>query len=207
VAQLRDGVAGWICAVLPLIVVNLLGALGWVTTEDALVTGAIALLASPLVGGAAAGLLGGQWQRGHPGGASGALPGALIAGSLYLVTLLGLVVAAGRLGTEPELLAAHPVRVALAAVCLSCVLAMVALGSAALVSRRSQASGAAAASQPTQRPSAATTRRPAAPTSNRTSSWMSVAIPAARSATRQSTVARRPAARSASSPPQHDGQR
>jgi len=139
VAQVRDGIAGWICAVLPLIVVNALGYVGLLNTEEALIAGAAALVGGPLVGGAVAGLLGGRPQADHPGGATGTtgtLPAGAIAGSLYLISLLGLVEVATELGVAPALLAQHPLRVGLAALCLSCILAAVTLGAGALAARR-----------------------------------------------------------------------
>lgn len=132
---LRDGIAGGLCALLPLVVVNALGYLGLVDTVHVLIAGALALVGSPLLGGAVVGLLAGRPDRGHVGGAAGVLVPGAIAGGVCLVALLALVAVAAQLGAEPELLAVHPIRAALAAVCLACVLVAVGLGTAALVAR------------------------------------------------------------------------
>jgi hypothetical protein len=138
VRALRNGSAGWLCALLPLIVVNTLGYIGLLDTSEALLAGAVALVGSPLLGGAVVGLLSGRPWRGSAGGASAALGAGAIAGGLYLASLLGLVIAAAGLDAEPELLAAHPIRVALATIFLACVLAAVGLGVAAVVGQQSR---------------------------------------------------------------------
>ncbi len=191
--QLREGIAGWICAVLPLIVVNALGYVGLLNTEEAIIAGALALLGGPFAGGAVAGLLGGRPQQGHPGGAVGAMPAGAIAGSLYLISLLGLVEAATDLGAEPELLAQHPVRVGLAALCLASILAAVTLAAGAIAARR--ASGGASQQVVTvlrtQRPGPAPVRlgrRPSAPAMGRPTA----AEPAVRSTGRQTVASRHP---------------
>lgn len=138
VRQIRDGIAGGACALLPLLVVNVLGYLGLLTSEDALLAGALALIAGPPVGGVVAGLLGARPRARHAVAAGGALVAGLIAGGVYLATLLGVVVVAAQLGAEPLLLAEHPLRVGGALVCVATVLAAIALGVGALVGRSQQ---------------------------------------------------------------------
>jgi hypothetical protein len=193
VAQVREGITGWICAVLPLIIVNALGYVGLLNTEEALIAGAVALVGGPLVGGAVAGLLGGRPQPGHPGGATGALPAGAIAGSLYLISLLGLVEVATEVGVAPPLLAQHPLRVGLAALCLSCILAAVTLGAGALAARRASlgASQPGVAVPQAQSPGpvpARTGHQPSAATAARPTA----AGPAVRSTARHTVTSRHP---------------
>lgn len=135
VRQLRDGIVGGLCAVLPLLVVNVLGYLGLLDSQQALIAGALALFGGPLIGGGVAGLRGGR-DRDAPG-AAGALRAGVVASVLYLATLLALVAVAVQVGTEPLIIAEHPLRVGGAMVSLATLLAVVALGVGALASRNS----------------------------------------------------------------------
>lgn len=169
--QLRDGVAGGLCAVLPLLAVNAMGYLGLLDTQEALLAGALALVGGPLLGGVVAGLLGSRTRRAI--GAIEPLRAGIVAGILYLATLLALVIVAAQIGAEPPILAEHPLRVGGAMICLATLLAAVALGIGALASRHSRGPLRAArtAPQPAARtlarmPAMSAARRAAAPASD-----------------------------------------
>ncbi len=130
VRQVRDGLLGGACAVLPLLVVNVLGYVGLLDSRVALLAGALALFGGPLLGGAVAGLLGGRVRR-----APIPLVAGMLAGVVYLVALLTLVVVASKTGAEPLILAEHPLRVGGAMVSLATLLAMITLGVGALTRR------------------------------------------------------------------------
>jgi MFS family permease len=113
---------GWIASVLPLIVVNICGALGVLSWDDAFIASAVALLAGPLLGGLVAGYLAGRPDRSRSSSTSGAraasLTGAVVA-ALYFLSVLGLVVYALRPETIPATVQEHPVRSALAVTALA----------------------------------------------------------------------------------------
>src|SRR5205823_1793491 len=56
-ARIVGGLLGWIASVTPLIVVNIFGALGVLSWDDAFIASAVALLVGPLLGGLVAGYL------------------------------------------------------------------------------------------------------------------------------------------------------
>lgn len=138
VTRIAGGIAGWLAGLFPLIVVNLLGGLNILNSEEAAALAAAALLLGPTFGGLAAGALG--VRSGRPGAAS--RTGA-IAAILYLVSLVALVVIALRPDAIPVLMAEHPIRTVLVVVCmisLAGLLLAVAFATGAWAGRRRRAS-------------------------------------------------------------------
>jgi hypothetical protein len=100
-ARIVGGLLGWIASVTPLIVVNIFGAIGVLSWDDAFVASAVALLAGPLLGGLLAGYVAGRRGREQTSGARAAsLAGGLVA-ALYFISVLGLVIYALRPETIP----------------------------------------------------------------------------------------------------------
>lgn len=131
-ARIVGGLLGWIASVTPLIVVNIFGALGVLSWDDAFIASAVALLVGPLLGGLVAGYLVSRPGRQMTSRArAAALAGALVA-ALYFLSVLGLVVYALRLETIPATLQEHPLRAALAITALA-IFALTAVGVAFFV--------------------------------------------------------------------------
>jgi hypothetical protein len=145
--------------VLPLLVVNVLGYAGLLDSRVALLAGALALFGGPLLGGVVAGFFAGRALH-----ALIPLVTGMLAGGVYLVVLLALVVVALQTGTEPLILAEHPLRVGGAMVSLATLLAMVTLGIGWLARRSARSIQSPMAERPTTRgaatPSAARPVRP-----------------------------------------------
>ena len=68
-ARVVGGLLGWIASVTPLIVVNIFGALGVLSWDDAFVVSAVALIAGPILGGLVAGYVAGHPDRASASGA------------------------------------------------------------------------------------------------------------------------------------------
>jgi hypothetical protein len=119
-ARIVGGLLGWIASVTPLIVVNIFGALGVLSWDDAFIVSAVALIAGPLLGGLVAGYIAGRpGQQAKTSGARVAsLAGGLVA-ALYLLSVLGLVIYALRPETIPATLQEHPLRSTLAVIALA----------------------------------------------------------------------------------------
>jgi hypothetical protein len=124
-----SGIAGWLTAVLPLVVVNFVGALVFSAGETATASG-VALLVGPVLGGAAVGLLSEPDRRNLRRGA-GAAGG--IAAALYFVSLLGLILFALGAHTVPQIAQEHPLRAGAILAGLAAALAGVLLGVALAV--------------------------------------------------------------------------
>jgi MFS family permease len=128
-ARIVGGLVGWIVSVSPLILVNILGALGVLSWDDAFIASAVALLAGPLLGGLVAGYLAVRPERETRSGARAAgLAGGLVA-ALYFLSVLCLVVFALRPETIPATLQEHPLRSSLAVLALA-IFALSAVGAA-----------------------------------------------------------------------------
>ena len=129
-ARVRDGALGWLASLLPLVVVNILGYLGYFDTQDALIAGALALLGGLVLGGVVAGTLSGRARvkrrkRVSPRAPDRWWTAAATAGGLYVVTLLSLITAAMLLGVGPDIVAMYPAPVVVAIVCLGSVVGKV----------------------------------------------------------------------------------
>jgi len=125
-ARVIAGLLGWIASMIPLITVNICGAVGLLSWDDAFIASAGALLAGPLLGGLVASYLAGRPGRAAISSARAAsLAGGLVA-LLYFLSVLGLVVYVLRPETIPATLQEHPLRSSLAVICLA-ILALSAL--------------------------------------------------------------------------------
>jgi MFS family permease len=131
-ARIVGGLLGWVASVTPLIVVNIFGALGVLSWDDAFVVSAIALIAGPILGGLVAGYVAGHPQRASASGAREAGVAGGIAAALYLLSIMGLVIFALRPETIPTTLQEHPLRSALAVIALA-IFALFAVGVAFFV--------------------------------------------------------------------------
>ena len=131
-ARIVGGLLGWIASLTPLIVVNIFGALGVLSWDDAFIVSAVALIAGPILGGLVAGYVAGHPDRASASGARAAsLAGGIVA-ALYILSILGLVIYALRPETIPATLQEHPLRSALAIVALA-IFALFAVGVAFFV--------------------------------------------------------------------------
>jgi hypothetical protein len=157
VARIGSGIAGWLTAVLPLVVVNIVGALVFSTGETATASG-VALLVGPVLGGIAVGLLSEPDRRGLRGMAGTA---GGIAALLYFVSLLGLILFALGARTVPQIAQEHPLRAgavlaglaaALAGVLLAVALAVGAWSARRLAGAQDAASWRGAAPAPRSAP-------------------------------------------------------
>ena len=130
--RIVGGLLGWIASLTPLIVVNIFGALGVLSWDDAFVVSAVALIAGPALGGLVAGYVAGHPDRASASGArAAALAGGMVA-ALYFLSILGLVIFALRPETIPATLQEHPLRSALAVIALA-IFALFAIGVAFFV--------------------------------------------------------------------------
>jgi hypothetical protein len=128
-ARVLGGLLGWIASVTPLIAVNICGALGLLSWDDAFIASAVVLLVGPAVGGLVAGYVAGRPIRSSVTGARSASHAGGLVALLYFVSVLGLVVFALRPETIPTTVAEHPLRATLAVLCLA-ILALSALAAA-----------------------------------------------------------------------------
>jgi hypothetical protein len=131
-ARIVGGLLGWIASVTPLIVVNIFGALGVLSWDDAFVVSALALIAGPILGGLVAGYVAGHPDRATASGAREAGVVGGIAAALYFVSIMGLVIFALRPETIPATLQEHPLRSMLAVIALA-IFALFAVGVAFFV--------------------------------------------------------------------------
>jgi hypothetical protein len=131
-ARIVGGLLGWIASVTPLIVVNIFGALGVLSWDDAFVVSAVALIAGPILGGLVAGYIAGHPDRASASGAREAGVAGGIAAALYFLSIMGLVIFALRPETIPSTLQDHPLRSALAVIALA-IFALFAVGVAFFV--------------------------------------------------------------------------
>ena len=131
-ARFWGGVAGWLVAVLPLLVVNALDYFGVYYFPDPVVAGLVALVGGLLLGGFTAALLGGNRQE----GARSAAPAGAVAAILYAASLFGLLYVARGSDAPPSFLSQHPIRVSAGILFFTALLLLVALTTGALTSKR-----------------------------------------------------------------------
>jgi lysylphosphatidylglycerol synthetase-like protein (DUF2156 family) len=131
-ARIVGGLLGWIASVTPLIVVNIFGALGVLSWDDAFVVSAVALIAGPILGGLISGYIAGHPNRASASGAREAGVAGGIAAALYFVSIMGLVIFVLRPETIPATLQEHPLRSTLAVIALA-IFALFAVGVAFFV--------------------------------------------------------------------------
>jgi hypothetical protein len=131
-ARIVGGLLGWIASVTPLIVVNIFGAFGVLSWDDAFVVSAVALIAGPILGGLVAGYVAGHPARASVSGAREAGVAGGIVAALYFLSILGLVIFALRPETISSTLQDHPLRTALAVIALA-IFALFAVGVAFFV--------------------------------------------------------------------------
>ena len=130
--RIVGGLLGWIASVTPLIVVNIFGALGVLSWDDAFVVSAVALIAGPILGGLVAGYVAGHPDRASESGAREAGMAGGLAAALYFLSIMGLVIFALRPETIPATLQEHPLRSTLAVIALA-IFALFAVGVAFFV--------------------------------------------------------------------------
>ncbi|HLJ81462.1 MAG TPA: hypothetical protein VKT52_08255, partial [Ktedonobacterales bacterium] len=128
---------------------------------DPFVAGAIALVAGLLLGGIAAGLIGGR-SREAGGGAWGAGTTGIVAAALYAVSVIALMEAARAFDALPFAVTEHPIRVSLGILFLATLLLLVALVTGIFAGRLTEApaSHVPTRSQPPRRVSAPNAPRP-----------------------------------------------
>jgi hypothetical protein len=136
---IAGGIAGWLAAVLPLIGVNIAGYNNMVYGDAAVVAGAVALFGGILLGGVVAGWMAGRPTSERAGGAAAALPAGLVAGILFIISLIAVIIIAIRLDAAPALVADHYLRITVAIICLGAILMGIALLVGMLVGRTSAA--------------------------------------------------------------------
>lgn len=121
------GLYGWLASMAPLIVINGMGYVGLLNSQEAALAGAAALLGGPLLGGVVAGYYAGAPSRREPGGMASAAVAGGVASALYLAGVAGLLIAATQLGALPQIIADHPIRAGTAVVFLALILLAVAV--------------------------------------------------------------------------------
>jgi hypothetical protein len=117
--RIVGGLLGWIASVLPLFVVNIFGAIGVLSWDDAFVVSAIALIAGPVLGGLVAGYVAGHPDRATASGSRAASVAGGVTAALYFLSVLGLVIVALRPETIPTTIQEHPLRASLAILALA----------------------------------------------------------------------------------------
>ena len=133
--RIAGGVVGWLAAVLPLLGVNIAGYASVLDTETAVIAGAAALLGGILLGAVVKGLLAGRPSAERAGGAAATLPAGGVGAALYAVSLIVVVEVAIRIQAAPAIVAAHPIRIAVAIIFLGAILLGLALLVGALAAR------------------------------------------------------------------------
>lgn len=153
--RILGGITGWLLGVAPLLAVNAVDYFGIYYFPDPFVAGAIALVAGLLLGGIAAGLIGGR-SRETGGGAWGAGTTGLVAAALYAVSVIALMEAARAFDALPFAVTEHPIRVSLGILFLATLLLLVALVTGVFVGRLAEAPAThvTTRSQPARRMSA-----------------------------------------------------
>jgi hypothetical protein len=131
-ARIVGGLLGWVASVTPLIVVNIFGALGVLSWDDAFTFSAVALITGPVLGGLVAGYVAGHPDRASASGARAASMAGGLTAALYFLSVLGLVIVVLRPETIPATLQDHPLRSALALIALA-IFALFAVGVAFFV--------------------------------------------------------------------------
>src|SRR6185312_15455559 len=133
---IAGGIAGWLAAVLPLLGVNIAGYANVFDTETAVVAGASALIGGILLGGIVTGLIAGRSSAARAGGATMVLPAGSMAGALYAISLVAVVMVAIRTNAAPAVVAEHPIRITVAILCLGAILLGISLAVGMVAGRR-----------------------------------------------------------------------
>jgi hypothetical protein len=141
------GIAGWIAAIVPLLVVNIAGYANVFDADTAVLAGAVALVGSVLLGGIVSGALACRQPTSMSGGASAALSGGAAAALLYVVSLIVVVRVAVQTDAAPQIVAEHPIRIAVAILCLGALLLGIALLTGLFLGRRGRIHAASATRQ------------------------------------------------------------
>jgi len=136
---IAGGIAGWLAAVLPLLGVNIAGYANVFDTETAVVAGASALIGGILLGGIVTGLIAGRSSAARAGGATMVLPAGSMAGALYAISLVAVVMVAIRTNAAPAVVAEHPIRITVAILCLGAILLGISLVVGMVAGRRGSA--------------------------------------------------------------------
>lgn len=132
--RIWGGIAGWLLGIAPLLAVNAVDYFGIYYFPNPFLAGAVALLAGLLLGGVAAGLIGGRsLQTG--GGASGAAATGIVAAVLYAVSVIGLMEAARIFDAPLFAVTDHPIRVSAGVLFVAALLLLVALVTGAVVGK------------------------------------------------------------------------
>lgn len=119
---IAGGIAGWLAAMAPLLGVNIAGYANVFDSNTAVVAGAAALFGGILLGGLATGLIAGRPSLARAGGAPATLLAGGLAAFLYVISLITVVMVAIRVGAAPTVVAAHPLRISGAVICLGAIL-------------------------------------------------------------------------------------
>ena len=109
-ARVWGGVAGWIVGLLPLVAANVADHYIEFDSNELLLLGAGVLISGILLGGVISASLGGRARNGKPGGVQAAGAAGSIAAALYAGTIIGIVLSGRMIGSEPTLIAQHPLR-------------------------------------------------------------------------------------------------
>lgn len=133
--RIAVGVVGWLAAVLPLLGVNIAGYANVFDTSTAVIAGAAALLGGIVLGAVVTGLLAGRPSAKRAGGAATTLPAGGVGAALYAVSLIVVVQVAIHIQAAPAIVAAHPIRIAFAIICLGAILLGLALVVGTLAAR------------------------------------------------------------------------
>ncbi len=134
-ARILGGMAGWLIGVLPLIAVNATDYFGVTYFADPVLAGAVALLGGLLLGGIAAGAIGGRAGRHNPGGTAGAAVSGGTAALLYACTVVGLMYLARTFDAPSPVLVEHPLRISLVIFFFAALLLAIALATGAIIGR------------------------------------------------------------------------
>lgn len=139
--RIAGGIAGWLAAVAPLLGVNIAGYANILDSDTAVIAGASALFGGILLGGVISGLIAGRpnttADAPRVGGAMVALPAGILAGLLYVASLVVVVFVATRTDAAPAVVVEHPLRITGAIICLGAMLVGISLLAGTLMGRRS----------------------------------------------------------------------
>ena len=133
---IAGGIAGWLAAMAPLLGVNIAGYANVFDSNTAVVAGAAALFGGILLGGLATGLIAGRPSLARTGGAPATLLAGGLSAFLYVISLITVVMVAIRVGAAPTVVAAHPLRISGAVICLGAILLGISLLVGVLAGKR-----------------------------------------------------------------------
>ena len=128
--RVMGGIAGWIIGALPLVGINVATYLGYYF-ENPVLIGAVALVAGLMLGGVAAGMLGGRSSQ--PVAGAGVAGG--IAALLYAISIISLIVIAPNLGLLQPLTTIQLIHIVIAVIFCAVLLLGVSLLTGLLIGR------------------------------------------------------------------------